>query len=299
MLLFPWKMMDHLLSHPLNRRHKVRALRRFVAWQVASRLVPGKIAWPFVDNTRLLVRRGMTGATGNIYCGLHEFEEMALVLHALRPDDVFVDVGANVGSYTLLAAGVVGARTISFEPSPVTYEHLLDHVKLNRLDQKVTAHNCALGAKPGQLRFTSGLDTQNHVAVDADRGTGAAIEVPVKRLSDVLETLAATTLIKIDVEGFETEVIAGAEALLRSDRLLGVIMELNGSGSRYGFDDAAVHQKMIEYGFTACRYIPLERRLQTLLSSDTRQNTVYVKDMAEMERRIQSARQYTVLGNVF
>jgi hypothetical protein len=60
---------------------------------------------PFVGDTRLLVARGMRGATGNVYVGLHEFEEMAFALHALRPSSRFIDVGANVGSYTVLAAG--------------------------------------------------------------------------------------------------------------------------------------------------------------------------------------------------
>ena len=63
---------------------------------------------------------GMTGATGNVYCGLHEFEDMALVLHALRPRDLFVDVGANVGSYTVLGgqpARVALASNPSLEPS--------------------------------------------------------------------------------------------------------------------------------------------------------------------------------------
>jgi hypothetical protein len=54
---------------------------------------------------------GMTGATGNLYVGLHEFEEMAFLLHFLRPGDLFADVGANVGSYTILAAVAVERGT--------------------------------------------------------------------------------------------------------------------------------------------------------------------------------------------
>ena len=60
----------------------------------------------------------MTGATGNIYTGLHEFEDMMFLLHLLRPGDIFVDAGANIGSYTVLASAVVGAKSISFEPVP-------------------------------------------------------------------------------------------------------------------------------------------------------------------------------------
>jgi hypothetical protein len=65
------------------------------------------VAMPYVNETRLLVKPGMAGATGNVYAGLHEYEDMAFVLHALRPSSRFVDVGANVGTYTVLAGGGV------------------------------------------------------------------------------------------------------------------------------------------------------------------------------------------------
>jgi len=57
------------------------------AWQVRSR-VGTECLHPWIGGTQLVVRSGMTGATGNIYCGLHEFAEMAFVMHVLRGDDV-------------------------------------------------------------------------------------------------------------------------------------------------------------------------------------------------------------------
>lgn len=92
-------------NHPLNRSARFAALGRVIRWQIASRLVPGPIALPFVKDTYLFATRGMTGATGNWYCGLHEYEDMSFVLHTLKPGDLFVDVGANIGSYSVLAAG--------------------------------------------------------------------------------------------------------------------------------------------------------------------------------------------------
>src|SRR5690349_8415761 len=119
-----------LINHPLNRRRKLAALGGFVRWQLGSRLLPGKAAVPFVDDYRLLVAPGMTGATGNVYCGLLEFEDMAFVLHVLREGDVFMDVGANVGAYTVLAAAT-GARVVAFEPIPAAFAHLTDNVRVN------------------------------------------------------------------------------------------------------------------------------------------------------------------------
>src|SRR5579885_744965 len=159
-----------IYRHPLNRNAPFRAIWRFAAWQVATRLHPSALVVPYVGDTRLVVERGMTGATGNVYCGLHEFEDMAFVLHALRPEDLFVDVGANVGSYTILASGAAGARCISFEPAPSAYRALLDNIRLNDLLYRVEARNECLAAAPGEVQLTSGLDTVNHVVMHPQNG---------------------------------------------------------------------------------------------------------------------------------
>src|SRR6476469_5615627 len=100
-----------LSDHPLTRDHRAAAFARVCRWQIESRL-RDEVIVPWIGSIRLAVRRGMTGATGNVYAGLHEFADMAFTLHFLRPNDLFLDVGANIGSYTLLASGVCKARAI-------------------------------------------------------------------------------------------------------------------------------------------------------------------------------------------
>ncbi len=281
-----------IMGHPLNAKRKLASLIRFAQWQIGSRLAGGPVAKRFVDRTRLLVGRGMHGATQNIYCGLHEFEDMAFVLHALREGDGFVDVGANIGAYTVLAAGAVGARCVSIEPIPGTFGHLRDNINLNGIAERVVAMNIGLGNGRGALRFTAGLDTVNHVlaATEADSGT---VEVKVEKLDDLLPDFEPA-IVKIDVEGYETNVIAGARRVLSRPSLLAVIMELNGSGGRYGFDESRLHRQMLEYGFEPFGYAPFERRLVPLDGKNTRSgNTLYVRDAAEVSRRLGSARRFT------
>lgn len=87
-------------------------------------------AFPWVGSTSLVIETGMTGATMNLYCGLHEAADMAFVLHVLRACDGFLDVGANVGSYSILASGVAQARTLALEPIPATRRRLSDLIAL-------------------------------------------------------------------------------------------------------------------------------------------------------------------------
>ena len=86
-----------IIKHPLNRGQPISAVGRFIAWQIRSR-IQREIIFNWIDGSKLVVRRAMTGATGNLYCDLHEYEDMSYLLHPLRPGDLFVDVGANIGS---------------------------------------------------------------------------------------------------------------------------------------------------------------------------------------------------------
>jgi FkbM family methyltransferase len=285
--------LQYIVQHPLNRNDRFAAVGRFVRWQVSSRLLPGAVAIPFVDSTRLLVSRGMTGATGNLYCGLHEYEDMAFVLHALRPDDLFIDVGANIGSYTVLAAGAVGARTISCEPIPTTYRHLLDNVRLNNLEPLVQTRNVAIGSSAGNIPFSSGLDTMNHALSPGEKVEGV-VNVPVAVL-DTLLAQEAPVVMKIDVEGYETEVLNGATETMRHESLLAVLIELNGSGERYGYSDRAIHERLVAWGFSAAVYAPARRELRPIKSkSFGAGNTLYVRDADLLQERVRDAPRFKV-----
>lgn len=285
--------LNFIMNHPLNRDRKLRALGRFFAWQVGSRILPGSVAVKFVNQTRLLIRPGMKGATQNLYTGLHEFEDMSFVLHLLRKDDLFVDVGANVGSYTVLAGGALGAKCLSIEPIPDTFEHLIDNIYLNRINENVIALNIGVGETEGTLRFTSSLDAMNHVLTDGESDVDSIV-VPVKTLSSIVSD-EQPVLIKVDVEGLETAVVAGSGDVFKKESLAAVIMELNGSGMRYGYDEKKLHAKMLEYGFKTFAYSPMDREMILLDGKNTESgNTIYVRDVNRAMDRIKSAPKFIV-----
>lgn len=282
-----------MLDHPFNRANRWAAVKRYFYWQIGSRLVPGDVLVPFIDKTFLRVRPGMTGATGNIYVGLHEFEDMAFVLHLLQEHDLFVDIGANIGSYSILAGGAVGARCVSVEPIKSTFYLLEENINLNRLSALVKMLNIGIGKEKGILKFTDGLDTVNHVLSDFEQAD-KVVEVPIVSLNELLESQEAS-LIKIDVEGFETNVISGADKVLSKPSLLAVIMELNGSGERYGFDEKLLHEKMLSYGFNTYTYSPSNRQLISLEGKrNDSGNTLYVRNIDEVARRLKGAKQYWI-----
>jgi len=286
-----WNSLRFVMQHPLNAGGRCRALGRVLSWQIASRLLQGPLALPFVDKTRLFAIRGMTGATGNWYCGLHELSEMAFVLHALRVGDHFLDVGANIGSYTVLAAGAAQSRVTAVEPIPQTFAHLQRNIALNGLTERVCAHQAGLSDHAGTLRFAATLDTINHVLVAGENLPG--VDVPVRLLDEVVGS-DVPTMIKIDVEGYELAVLRGARKTLRDERLLAVLMETNGSGMRYGVSDDILLADMSENGFRPFHYDPFARRLVTRAGGGD--NTLFVREPTAIAERVQSAPRFTLVN---
>jgi len=133
----------------------------------------------------------------------------------LRPGDVCIDVGANIGTLTLVASQIVGPTGLvySFEPFPPVYAYLLENLALNHVTN-VRAWNCALGERGGTIRLnTSHSDDQNHVMPECDG------QINLVRL-DELPLPRKIALLKVDVEGQELAVLRGAAGILdRTDAI--------------------------------------------------------------------------------
>jgi FkbM family methyltransferase len=280
--------------HPLSRKRRLARLGRFVRWQMGARLVPGPVVVPFVENTRLLVRPGMQGATGNVYTGLHEFDEMAFVLHSLGESDLFVDVGANVGTYTVLAAGVAGCRCVSVEPVTSSYEQLIDNLRLNQLQHLVDARRVAVGDRDGSVRVSTQFGPMNRL-IDSNGGPPVNADVVSMRRLDDLLAGKSPTIIKVDVEGFEPKVVAGALGTLGHPSVLAVLMEAN---RRVGRDEdrISVTEQMEALGYGSYRYDGLTRRLERVDSNDrSLANVIFTRSAEAVSERVRCARRFRVL----
>jgi FkbM family methyltransferase len=176
--------------------------------------------------------------------GTYEEPQTEFFCRNIRPGDVFIDIGANLGYYTLLASRLVGdtGAVFAFEPSPEVFFHLRNHVSINKL-KNVSVHEAALGSEAGTARFFT----------QCGSGTGRVsnqgnIEVEILRLDDVLSgTKYVPTYLKIDVEGSADAVFRGAENQLRKARPL-IYLSLHGDG-----ESSACTQILSELGYEIYR----------------------------------------------
>lgn len=289
-------LLRYLTTHPLNRRTRFRSLHNIVRWKIATSLLPGcEIIIPFVNNSRISVTPGRWGSEANALCGLHDFSDMGFLLHFLRPNDLFCDVGSNVGEYTVLASAAIGARSMAFEPVHSAYAELRKNIDINQVAHLVDARRMAVGSAQGNLTLTSNQDTQNHVVTDSEDERNDDFVVVELDTLDSLLAGQVPQLIKVDVEGWEHEVFQGAAATLREPNLFAIIVELNQSGKRYGFSDDAIHQMLLGNGFATYRYLPFDRKL---ISLDNKHNpggnTLYLRNIEAVNARLQSAPVFSV-----
>ena len=216
------------------------ACRRGALWEAArdnNLVVPLTVPW--LGGTLVDVTLGNDNSLCLYVCGSFEPNEFAFLDRVLKPGMVFVDVGANDGYYTLFAARRVGpgGRVVSVEPSSRERAHLERNLTRNGIGN-VEVVPAALGAAAGHadLHLAHGAHTGHNTlgSFAHDDVVPARIErVPLETLDAVVARLALphVDVVKIDVEGGEANVIAGARTVLASMRPV-LLMELNDSALR-------------------------------------------------------------------
>ena len=208
------------VRHEANRGRRVRAAAVWARHNVAKRLRPGPtsrtiggavVEGPWTHPTICLT----TYATG----GLYDWDAMNGLAAVLRPGDTFVDVGASIGAYACLAATLVGTtgHVLAFEPDGTDRAWLARNLVATGTPHRIVAQPVADAVR--RMAFTTSSPTLHHLA-DDPQGT-----LETTTLDHVVE--GADVFVKIDVEGWDGAVIAGAAETLRRG-VRGLLFEASG-----------------------------------------------------------------------
>ncbi len=201
--------------------------------------------------------------------GIHSFSEASLIRAFLPPEGVFLDVGANQGELTLVAARKASrGQVFAFEPVPEWFQLLSENIALNGFGH-VTAVPAALAEQEGTVEMFTSSDRQLHAGFHEGLSTFHRTEyrnVPVGQFPTTSmdafvasKGLQRVDLIKIDVEGAEKAVLAGAQETLRRFRPM-LILELNeGTFSSAGYTGAEFVASLRELGYALFDVDPFGR----------------------------------------
>lgn len=232
-------------------RRILRILKRDGIWRTTKRLFARLVArtplryrctFSFYRDTRLTFAPSLL--TYNIFAHRrYRMHDITVLERYLKPGSTMIDVGANMGNLTIAAAALVGpsGRVLAFEPSPRFAEIIQKNLEANAFTDRATVHCVALGAQAGTVHLDESAadDTTNHIS---ENGT-AVEEAP---LDSFTADLSHIDVLKIDVEGYELEVLRGGHDTLRKTKT--IYIELNTKALvRAGVDQQQLYQLLTTY----------------------------------------------------
>jgi FkbM family methyltransferase len=150
--------------------------------------------------------------------GTYEKGTLYFIASCLNRGDCFVDVGANIGLMSIFASQCVGnsGKILAFEAHPETHELLQENIALNHIEN-IDTFNFALGNEPGKATIYDNWNVNRggaSLVIHSENSTG--FEVDMKTLDEVIQTDFQPKMIKIDVEGFEFQVLKGATNTIKN-----------------------------------------------------------------------------------
>lgn len=208
-----------------------------------------------LDNTLPIQLNLASWVDFNIYCqGLYEYHLATWFKKQLKTDTVFLDVGAYIGQYALLAAKVaLSGRVYAFEPNPHSFQRLSQNRQRHQFEH-LQLVPMAVGSQTGQLAFYLANEPDHSSTIANHAAYNQAITVPVVCLDDFCQQqgLTRVDLLKIDVEEAEDGVIGGAMVMLERFRP-GIIIEIGGQAIRAGQSAALSQLQTLGYRFWEVR----------------------------------------------
>jgi len=215
--------------------------------------------------------------------GLTVFETDENFLRSyLRPGDVVIDVGANIGFHTLISSVTVGqkGKVYSIEAHPKTYKALCGNVKINGF-RNVKTYNLAAGEKQGHITFSDKRqDDRNSVASNSK-----GIKVEMKTLDSMDISESSIALLKVDVEGYEKFVFDGAEQLLENSLCI-YYESAENHFQQFGYSCLQLNDLLRAKGFNLFRFAN-DRLLSIDKSyiSENAENIIAVRDIDDFKKR--------------
>ena len=222
------------------RRHRVY---RLLSWLAADRYeiyrVEGGLIYLNLHESAAMVQRAMNA---------YEPAKHELIRRHLRPGMTFIDVGANKGDFTLLAARLAGSRgtVISIEPEPENHLILQRSIELNDYTN-IRVLNIALSDRDGTANLQIGSTSGSHTLSPEFTGLRTVV-VPTITLDGVVaeQQLGSVEMIKIDVQGLELAVLRGASQTLRANPGIILLLDLPKQSEKR----RAIGEYLAQFGFT-------------------------------------------------
>ena len=277
------KRYQQFVGHPLVQNPLIGLIKYiYINLKIRFYNKPIKIKW--LNNLRYYLSLGDSGIIGNYYFFINDYQESIFLIHYLTDKDLFIDVGSNHGHYTMISSGICDSKSISIEPVKKTFDRLKINIELNKL-KNVRLHNIGISDSESELFISNNMGAMNRIINKVLDDNCELIQVST--LDKLLTLEKNISVIKIDVEGYEKQVILGGKETLKNPSLNIIIIELNDSNLQYDYNENEIISILKENGVSPYKYIYPENILVPLEKKNFDSfNTIFIRNINFVKNRI-------------
>ena len=229
------KALIRVYSHPNNQGKIFLTTLRLIWWMINRHFLKLNVIVEMLPGAKLICDPKSSYGSLVFYNSLPEYAEQMFMYQYVQANDKVVDVGAHIGSETvLLGSKLTGGRMYSFEPTPSVKPLLVANIGINNLHDRVVVEDMAVSDHVGSTKFY--LSTESEVNSLHNHEGSKAISIKTTTLDSYAKKLKIDHIhvLKIDVEGHELAVISGSKSLLSKNNIDVIVFEVNDqSGSCY------------------------------------------------------------------
>jgi len=274
-------------GHPYASKHFIKSWAYYLLLYIKVRAFSSVLKYHWISGLKIIVDVNDWTFARNIFLRLNEFDHSCFAVHFMKKDEIFVDVGANLGHYSLLVSAISGAKVFAYEPMPDTYKKLIRNIKINRLERLICAYNVGIGSTYGKLSLKI-MRNNGHSYIS--NSISNTVKVEIIPLDTVLID-RYPTMIKIDVEGFEYKVLQGAKNILKNKSLKAILIEINHHCQRYGDNIENTFNYITNLGFKAYNYEPINRKLNKIdLYNRKTENIIFLRNEVSAGNRLKEGK---------
>lgn len=280
-----------LFKAPYNKGKMAFALYRFSVWMYVQLFKRSNYKFTIWNNRKIFLNYHSLQGMWLMHNYWVDWEEYNLIKDILNNDSTVLDVGANIGLYSLWMSKYNQNGTVhTFEPDDNNYIFLEKNIRLNHLENRVRINKTGIADKTGFLYLTKNIDVENHLTTEK---TSEAVEIPVITLDDYCKQSSIKNIryLKIDIEGFELSALRGATNLLTMGAIDIIQLEINSALSNSGASEDQLISFLYSFGYSLARYNVEEKTLENINYTRKRENYFAVRSVDELNRAIKKQTQ--------
>lgn len=258
-----------ILSNPHDKSSSIKKILKIIIWKSYQRFIKRDVILTISVQSKLIVPVNSSYGSILIYTNqTSDYNETQLLKRILKQNDVFIDVGANIGYFTMLAASLIKTgKIIAFEPNTSLLSNIQQSLTISNIPKELySLEASAVGATNGYANFI--IEPESELSHLSATSNTRSVKVPIVTLDKYLSKhkINKVKLIKIDTEGFEPDVFKGLSKSLSNSLVDNILYE---HGNYFAFNDK-YYQLIDEY--SKFGYVLFFKDFSTILKANDLRN---------------------------